>query len=88
MCHVYFLTVMEHLWNKYQGVGNNKVPELVRFADCIKQKEKGSKEEVILLRIEFQAIVQVLCYHLADCLDPQQTQKLGIFQNIIEDLNK
>lgn len=90
LCHVYFFTVMEHLWSKYNiKLDTNKVNALVRLAGFImKQMEKTSDEEAILLRIELQALIQVLCYHLADCLDPQQTQRLGDFQGYVEDLNK
>ena len=81
---------MEHLWNRsVDDVESNKVNAHTRVAvSVMKQMENTSREELILLRIEFQAIVQVLCFHLADCLDPQQTQKLGNFQRFIESLNK
>ena len=81
---------MEHLWNRsVDDVESNKVNAHTRVAvSVMKQMENTSREELILLRIEFQAIVQVLCFDLADCLDPQQTQKLGNFQGFIERLNK
>lgn len=89
LCHLYFLTVMEHLWSKHLQLNNNKVSALVRLADFILSQLANVRDgETVLLRIELQALVQVLIHHLANHLDPEQTQKLGDFQIIIDELNR
>ena len=89
LCHLYFLTVLEHLWYKHLKADNNKVTTLTRLTDFVLKQLKDPREgEAVLLWIEVQAMVQVLMYHLASCLDPDQTQKLGNFQLIIEELNR
>lgn len=70
-------------------MNNNKVAALVNLANfTLKQFPNAKEGDTILLRIELQALVQVLLHYLASCLDPEQSQKLGDFQNIIDDLNR
>jgi hypothetical protein len=93
LCHLYFLTILEHLWSKHlttdSNRGSNRVSNFTRLADFIlKQLENSRGGEAILLRVELQAVVQALIHHLANCLDPEQTQRLGDFQNIIKELNE
>lgn len=80
---------MEQLWSRNLNIPSNQVSTLSRLADFVlKHLENASEGEAILLKIELQAIVQVLIHHLASRLDPKQTHKLGDFQNIIDNLNK
>jgi hypothetical protein len=93
LCHLYFLTFLEHLWSRNFSTdsnrGSNKVYSFTELAGFVlKNLENARGGEAILLRVELQAVVQALIHHLANCLDPEQTQRLGDFQNNIKELNE
>ena len=90
LCHLYFLTVMEHLSGQQSyNLHGSKLSLLVRSAVGVqKQLEVAEGGEALLLWVEFQAVVQVLIQQLALHLDPTVTHKLGDVQLIIDDINK
>jgi len=89
LCHLYFLTVLEHLWSEHHRT-HSKLSILVCSAKNIqKQLQDTAQEgETVLLQVELQAVVQLLIWQLALHLDPSQTQRLGDVQLILEDINK
>ena len=90
LCHLYFLTVMEHLWSEHHyNPHTSKLSTLVRSAVNVqKALETAQGGEAVLLWVELQAVVQVLIQELALHLNPSQAHKLGDVQLIVEDLNK
>lgn len=85
LCHLYFLTVMEHLCTEQH------IPILVQLpVDIQKKLEPGTVEETeaLLLWVEYQAVVQVLIQQLALHFIPSQTHKLSDVQLVVEDINK
>lgn len=98
LCHLYFLTVMEHLesqnedqHNQYQHNEDkhNKIPSLVNFAsDLQKQLETSEDGNAILLWLELQAVIQTLLQQLAMNLDSSQPSNLGNFRLLEDDINK
>ena len=93
LCHLYFLTVMEHLQivdtcSSIGKVNTNKVSFFLKLAIDIKDKlEQNQRKEAVILWIELQAVVQMLIRHVADCLNPEKKRKLGDIQRIMDDLN-
>lgn len=82
LCHLYFLTVMEHLWSTH-------LSKLVNLAEHIqKQLKTAEGGEAIILWVELQAVVQVLLQHLAVHLNPLEIRKFGDVQPIVQDINK
>lgn len=82
LCHLYFLTVMEHLWTTH-------LSKLVHLAEHIqKQLKTAEGGEAIILRVELQAVVQVLIQRLAEHLNPLQIRKFGDVQSSVKDINK
>ncbi len=89
LCHLYFLTVLEHLNN---STVQSKLSYSVNLAFTVwkELEELGEiiNEESVLLRLEFQAIVQVMIQQIALHLDPKNPTKLGDLAQIIEDINR
>ena len=84
LCHLYFLTVMDHLWSK-----NCNLSVIVTFASDIQNQLKTAKEgEAVLLWVELQAVVQVLIKQLVLHFDPSEPQKLIDFSLMKDDINK
>lgn len=93
LCHLYFLTVMEHLESQNEDQHNedkhNKIPSLVNFAsDLQKQLQTSEDGNAILLWLELQAVIQTLLQQLAMNLDPSQPSNLGNFRLLEDDINK
>lgn len=93
LCHLYFLTVMEHLESQNEDQHNedkhNKIPSLVNFAsDLQKQLETSEDGNAILLWLELQAVIQTLLQQLAMNLDSSQPSNLGNFILLEDDINK
>jgi hypothetical protein len=90
LCHLYFLTVMEHLSSAHHyNPHTSKLSVLLRSAVNIqKDLETAEGGEAVLLWVELQATVQVLIQELALHLNPAQSHKLGDIQLMMEDLNK
>ena len=84
LCHLYFLTVMEHLQSKHH------IPSrIVEFASAIQSQLETAKEgEAVVLWVELQAVVQVLIKQLAMYIDPSQPHKIGDVTHIMDDINK
>lgn len=78
LCHLYFLTVMEHLCSE-----ENSLSSLVGVAiDVKKELETAVEGEAVLLSVELQAVIQALIQQLAKDFNPS---KIG---SIMEELNK
>ena len=85
LAHLYFLTVLEHLQaKKYELSG------LIRLANIITQQcdslETGEVEGVIL-RVELQAVVQVIVHELSVHLTPSKP-RIGKIQLLMDDINR
>lgn len=81
---------MEHLWTEqHVNPEGADLTYFVRIADSI-QKELQTAEggEVVLLWVEFQAVVQMLIQQLALHFDPSQKNKLSDVQRILDDINR
>ena len=87
LCHLYFLTVMEHLSSDNQ-IG--KFYDLIEWATQIKSKldSEQTGEDIILLKLEFQAAVQVIIQQLALYFNPCDYQKQSDVSPVIQDINK
>jgi len=92
LCHLYFLTVLEHLLAKQNTDSfqqRNHMASLVRLAASIHASLKTAVGgEAILLWVELQAVTQVLLQQLAQHLDPNQKQKLVEVHRIQDDVNR
>ena len=94
LCHLYFLTVLEHLMAKQNSESflhhqHSHMAGLVRMADSIHNSlQTAVGGEAVLLWVELQAVTQVLLQQLALHLDPNQTQMLGDVQQIADDVNR
>ena len=94
LCHLYFLTVLEHLMAKQNSESflhhqHSHIAGLVRMADSIHNSlETAVGGEAVLLWVELQAVTQVLLQQLALHLDPNQMQMLGDVQQIVDDVNR
>ena len=88
LCHLYFLTVMEHLWSEHHQSISSELSSLAEFAVSIqKTLETAADEEAVLLWIELQAVIQVLIQHLAWHFDPEFADRLSAVSEILEDIN-
>ena len=89
LCHLYFVTVMEHLWSKHCNVTHGRLSILVTvIRDKQKQLDTAQGGEAVLLYIELQAVTQVLIQQLALHLDPSQMNRLGDVQPLLHDINQ
>ena len=89
LCHIYFLTVMEHLWSKHCNVTHGRLSILVTvIKDIQKQLHIVQGGEAVLLYIELQAVIQILIQQLALHLDPSQMYRLGDVQPLLHDINQ
>lgn len=87
LCHLYFLTVMEHLWSE-QHYEPQDLSTFVRWISDIKKELETAKEgEAVLLWVELQAVVQVLIQQLALHFNPLETGRLGDVQLIVKDID-
>ena len=86
LCHLYFLTVMEHLSSAHDyNTHGSKLSLLVRAAFSIQtQLETAEGGEALLLWVESQAVLQILIQQLALHL---ATYKLEDVQLVV-DVNK
>ena len=85
LAHLYFLTLLEHL----QACGH-KLSGLVRIANSITQQcasPATGELEAIVLRVEFQAVLQVILQELATHLDPTEL-RMGEIQLLKDDINR
>ena len=93
LCQLYFLTVLEHVQRKHSSEGcpqeQNHICSLVRTITSLQTNLETAEEgEAVLLWVELQATVQVLIQLLAENLDPDQSDKLGNFQQVADDINR
>ena len=93
LCHLYFLTVMEHLQSKQNSDGyprqQNHLSVLVRSAASLQSNlETAEGGEAVLLWVELQAVIQVLIHQFVKYLDPAQPHRLGDYQLVADDLNR
>ena len=89
LCHLYFVTVMEHLWSKHCCATHSRLSILVTaIKNTQKQLDAAQDGEAILLYIELQAVTQILIQQLALHLDPSQIYKLGDVKPLIHDINQ
>ena len=88
LCHLYFFTVMEHLWSEHHQSISGDLSRLAQFAVSIqKTLETAADEEAVLLWIELQAVIQVLIQHLAWHFDPAHKERISAVSDILEDIN-
>ena len=91
LCHLYFLTVLEHLMasESYLHHQQSHMAGLVRMVASIHNSlDTVMGGEAVLLWVELQAVTQVLLQQLALHLDPNETQKLGDVLQIADDVNQ
>ncbi len=94
LCHLYFLTVMEHLLAKQNSEAflhqqHSHLAGLVRMAATIHTSlETAVGGEAVLLWVELQAVTQVLMQQLTHYMDPSQKQKLVEIHQISDDVNR
>ncbi len=85
LCHLYFLTILEHLRSNC----TNTFGRLVNFVTSIERALKTAKGgEAVLLRIELEAVIQVLIWQFSMQLDPDQPQRLREYLVLFEDVNR
>ena len=80
--HLYFLTLLEHIQAK-NHVHEYKLSYLVTFANTIAQQLKDA--ESIALRVEIQAVMQLILQELAKHLKPSE---LRMVQPLKDDINR
>lgn len=84
LCHLYFLTVMDHLWSK-----NYNAPTIVKFGSEIQEQLRtAEKGKAAVLWVEVEAVIQVLIKQLTLHFDPTQPHKIGDIYLLIDDINK
>lgn len=89
LCHLYFLTVVEHLLSEHADKTRSHLSSFVAAADNVQQLLKTAEgSEAVLLWVELQAVVQVLIQELALHLNPSEVSKLGDVESILENINK
>ena len=89
LCHLYFLTVLEHLQSRWNHHESNHLSNLVGTTKFLLKELKAAKiQEAVLLWIEQQALMQVLIQQLAEHLDPAQPHKLGDLPLLADDINR
>ena len=85
LCHLYFLTILEHL----RSSCTNTLGSLVNFVTSIERAlETAEGGEAVLLRIELEAVIQVLIWQFAIQLDPDQPQRLRQCFELFNDVNR
>ena len=89
LCHLYFLTVVEHLQSRRNRLEPSHLSGLVRTATSMQTHlETAETGEAVLLWVELQAVMQVLIQQLAEHLDPAQPHKVGDLQLVVDDINR
>ena len=89
LCHLYFVTVMEHLWSKHHSATHGRLAILITaIKNTRKQLDTSQGGETVLLYIELQAVTQILIQQLALHLDPSQMYRLGDVQPLLHDINQ
>ena len=90
LCHLYFLTVMEHLWSKHHNADTSQLNTLTRSIYNIKKEIETTttEEEMVLVYIELQAVIQMMIQHLAIHLDPQISHGISDYRLVLENLNE
>lgn len=90
LCHLYFLTVMEHLWNKIHFKPDTmKLANIVKLMEGVQTALETAKGgDAVLLWVELQAVVQVLIQQLATHFNPSLDRMLGDVKILIPDINK
>ena len=74
LCHLYFFTVVDHLWSKKYILSR-----IVKFATDIQELLKTAKGgKAVVLRVELEAVIQVLIKQLALYFDPTQLQIVDV----------
>lgn len=90
LCHLYFLTVMEHVWSKHHNADTSQLNALTRSIFHIQKEIKATlaEEEVVVIHIELQAVIQMLIQHLAEHLNPEGIHGISDYQLVMENLNE
>ena len=90
LCHLYFLTVMEHMHTQSMKSDNSSIFFYVRYAGFIQQqlRVKNDKNNVVLLWIELQAVIQNLIQELSLYLSPSHPYKLEDVRLNLHEVNK
>ena len=87
LCHLYFLTVMEHIQSTRQQDHSSLAS--MKFATRIEQELITAKEiDGILLRVELQAVIQNLMQELSLYLSPSHPYKLEDDSDLLLQINK
>ena len=88
LCHLYFLTLMEHLRSESKFKNPAGLSLLLRTASIIQKQLKNAEgAEAVLVGVEFQAVTQVIIQQLALYLDPTQPHSLKKIKNNIDEIN-
>ena len=74
LCHLYFSTYFDHLCDNYHGSKQSELATFVKAAIDLQSEIAKEGTDAVILRLEFQAIVQLLIRELALHFDPH---KLG-----------
>lgn len=89
LCHLYFLTVMEHLWSKFIDTNIDKIFQLVEYATSIQDSlNKATSTEKVMLHLEMQAVIQVLIRSLAYHFHPEYSSRIRDVQPLITEINR
>ena len=88
LCHLYFMTVMEHLNSVYQTKSQtNMLSSVVKKASHMHKQLKDAEKENAILWIEYEAIVQILIQQLAIHLNPSQPELFRDVQHLLQEIN-
>ena len=93
LCHLYFLTVLDHLLGKQRSKNSlqhlhSHLAGVIRMANSIKTSlETAVGGEAVLLQVELQAVTQVLIQQVALHLSPKHNEKLVYIIDMANEIN-
>ncbi len=89
LCHLYFLTIMEHYCSSLNHSESSQLPNMVTQVLKIQQELKDtSDDKAVVLWVELQVVIQVLIQHLAEHLNPMDTRRLGDVSSCLSYINE